>query len=271
MNDFYITLPSNTNPGDTTANFSIFPPQKINLPGKWEVALVEIQYPHSWNNIYGNKSKTQADNWIDVNYGKNENITVFVPPGYYATIHELLDAIHYGKEMTSESQKLPLKHNVPEKTAVVLEKYRWDFSFLYDPTLKRVKAKLSPKIKMLKLCPKIQYMLGFDSPDIIEDQQLAKFNHDLRVGFYSLFIYCNLVEPQVVGNITAPLLRNVHIEGKFGDIVEKIYQTPHYVPVIQKEIDRIEIDIKDDNNQSVPFQFGKSVVKLHFRKKRAIL
>ena len=134
MNDFYITLPSNTSPTDTTANFSIFPPQKINLPGKWEVALVEIQYPHSWNNIYGNRSKTQADNWIDVQYGQNKNITVFVPPGYYDTIQELLDAIHYGKEMASETQKLPLKYNVSEKTAVVLEKYQWDFSFLYDPT-----------------------------------------------------------------------------------------------------------------------------------------
>ncbi len=29
--------------------------------------------------------------------------------------------------------------------------------------------------------------------------------------------------------------------------------------------------MKDDDNQSVPFQFGKTVVKLHFRKKRSLL
>ncbi len=91
------------------------------------------------------------------------------------------------------------------------------------------------------------------------------------VGFYSLYVYCSLVEPQIVGNVMAPLIRSVHINGNYGDIIEKLYQTPHYVPVVAKEVDRIEIDIKGDDNQSVPFQFGKTVVKLHFRKKRSLL
>ncbi len=50
-----------------------------------------------------------------------------------------------------------------------------------------------------------------------------------------------------------------------------MFYLSHYVPVVAKEVDRIQIDIKDDSNLSVPFQFGKTVVKLHFRKKRALL
>ncbi len=118
---------------------------------------------------------------------------------------------------------------------------------------------------------KLRYILGFEQPKIYGDRNVAKYIPDIRVGFYSLYVYCSLVEPQIVGNVTAPLIRSVQIEGNYGNIIEKLYHTPHYVPIVAKEVDRIEIDIKGDNNQSVPFQFGKTVVKLHFRKRRALL
>ncbi len=114
-------------------------------------------------------------------------------------------------------------------------------------------------------------MLGFEHAAIYKERNRAKYIPDIRIGFHSLYLYSSLVEPQIVGNVTAPLLRSVHVKGNHGDIIEKLYNTPHYVPVVAKEIDRVEIDIKDDNNQSVPFQFGKTVVKLHFRRKRALL
>jgi hypothetical protein len=37
---------------------------------------------------------------------------------------------------------------------------------------------------------------------------------DLKRGFYSLFIYCDVVEPVDVGDIKAPLLRVVNISGR---------------------------------------------------------
>ena len=274
MNDFYLTLPSNTSKTDTTANFSVHLPYKLHLQGKWEVALVEIQYPHSWNNVYGEYGKRTPDNWLDVAFSNGFVTTVFVPAGYYGSITELIDGIRYGQEKASESldQTMKLNNDISEKINLQQENIdgvKFGFTFLYDATIKRVKCKfLEEQVTYIELSPKLQYMLGFDRPGLYNEKELAKYNHDTRVGFYSLFVYCSLVEPQIVGNVTAPLLRCVHIEGNYGDIIEKTYQSPHYVPVIAKEIDRIEIDIKDDNNQSVPFQFGKTVVKLHFRKKR---
>jgi len=283
MTDFYLTLPSNTpSLENKTSNFSVHLPSKLNLEGKWEVALVEIQYPHSWNNVFGSTANVLADNWIDVVFKNDFIATVYVPPGHYATIHDLLAGIEYGKHNTQESlmngykqlRKKPKENSkkqfqlLPTHIKDVLD----GFFFTFDDTIKRVRfKKWDSKVKNIEISEKLQYMLGFEHRNFYQDKQLGKYMPDLRGGFYSLYIYCSLVEPQIVGNVTAPLLRNVHIEGQYGDIVEKIYHSPHYVPVIAKEVDRIEIDIKDDKNQSVPFQFGKTVVKLHFRKKRMLL
>jgi len=285
MNDFYITLPSNTLPENTTAKFAVHLPTKLTLQGQWEVSLSEIQYPHSWNNIHGSVLADETkDNVINVTFENNLTISVFVPSGYYGTIHELLGAIQYGKEHASRSIEKGLEQMEKLKKKKVVKKFRKDltskhakairfgFMFEFDETLQRVRFKQFPtKIRSVVLSDRLKYMLGFDNTKLMKSKQKASFQPDIYGGFYSLFVYCSLVEPQIVGNVTAPLLRNVHIHGLHGDMVEKLFHAPHYVPVIAKEVDRIEIDIKDDNNQSVPFQFGKTVVKLHFRKKRNLL
>ena len=52
---FYPQLPSDsrldTFLDNTLAEYRVGLPQTITLEGEWEVALTEIHYPHSWNNI----------------------------------------------------------------------------------------------------------------------------------------------------------------------------------------------------------------------------
>ncbi len=290
MNDFYLTLPSNvtTDIRNTTSNFSVYLPNKLELQGKWEVALAEIQYPFTWNNIHGPLYEFR-DNWIDVTFINGYLTTIFVPVGYYGTVEKLLKAIKYGQENASKSLSKTIRGRHSEakrvtndtgpdtdKEDVLLKRHIKDikdgFGFMFDQTLNRVRFRMYPnKIRAVEISERLQYMLGFQQPKIIRSKALGKYMPDLRGGFYSLHVYCSLVEPQIVGNVTVPLLRTVHIEGKHGDIVEKLFDTPHYVPVMSKEISKVNIEIKDDSNQLVPFNFGKVVVKLHFRRKRTVL
>ena len=57
MNSFYLELvssaPSQVYPQNTMASFTIFLPDKIELDGSWEVALVEVSYPDICHNIEG--------------------------------------------------------------------------------------------------------------------------------------------------------------------------------------------------------------------------
>jgi hypothetical protein len=53
--EFQLTLPSNASitfsPDNKPANYTTTLPSPISLEGEWEVALIDIQYPHNWMNI----------------------------------------------------------------------------------------------------------------------------------------------------------------------------------------------------------------------------
>ena len=74
-----------------------------------------------------------------------------------------------------------------------------------------------------------------------------------------------------VGGDEAPLLRIVGVDAKQGEIVRKTYDNPMYIPVRIKKFDTIEIDIKSNTGEHVPFQYSKSEVILHFRKQNSQL
>ena len=58
VTQFYLHLPSNASldkfPENTLTEYRVCLLQTISLTGDWEVALTEIHYPHSWNNVQGN-------------------------------------------------------------------------------------------------------------------------------------------------------------------------------------------------------------------------
>ena len=52
-NQFLVTLPSNVKSNDknTPGQYETTLVTLINLPGEWEVALIDNTYPHSWINL----------------------------------------------------------------------------------------------------------------------------------------------------------------------------------------------------------------------------
>ena len=67
----------------------------------------------------------------------------------------------------------------------------------------------------------------------------------------------------------APLLRVVEACGEYGDTIHKTYERPLYIPLQKKHFDSLEIDIRSDNGLPVPFEYGKSLVTLHFRSSKS--
>ena len=66
----------------------------------------------------------------------------------------------------------------------------------------------------------------------------------------------------------APILRLVQVPSRsnFGRQVVIPYASPHYNPVAVNEFETITINVKDDTDSLIPFQFGRTQVKLHFRR-----
>ena len=98
-----------------------------------------------------------------------------------------------------------------------------------------------------------------------ERKHKGKVALDPNRGFNNLYVYCDAAETILVGEIKATLQRVVDAAGYFGDLIHQLYTTPHYVPVSRKEFSTVEIDMKDDTECPVPFEFGKVVATLHFR------
>ena len=69
-----------------------------------------------------------------------------------------------------------------------------------------------------------------------------------------------------MGDSEVQLLRIVPVEGKHGDMVTKAFQNLQYVPIVKKQFSTVEMNIKTDTGKDVPFESGKLITTLHFRR-----
>ena len=82
----------------------------------------------------------------------------------------------------------------------------------------------------------------------------------------TIYVYCDIVQPQIVGDTSAQLLKSIPAEGKFGDLIAKTFTNIQYVPIRTKSFEAVEVLLRNDTGDPVPFERGKVVITLHFRK-----
>ena len=111
-------------------------------------------------------------------------------------------------------------------------------------------------------------ILGFEVPlpDLLDKTTTSKYVADVNAGLYSLYVYYDIAETQLVGDSEVQLLRIVPVEGKHGDMVTKAFQNLQYVPIVKKQFSTVEMNIKTDTGKDVPFESGKLITTLHFRR-----
>ncbi|ELU03746.1 hypothetical protein CAPTEDRAFT_198648, partial [Capitella teleta] len=97
---FYLVLPSNSSfdfyPDNTVANYTTRLPRDIELSGKWEVGLEEIQYSHNWFSIQPSDAVVFAYSLGSESSDRGENDEWHyrkLDPGYYANKGEIVDAM----------------------------------------------------------------------------------------------------------------------------------------------------------------------------------
>ena len=105
-------------------------------------------------------------------------------------------------------------------------------------------------------------------PTIDKLKYTANIPHSMLPTFYSLYVYCDIVKHSFVGDSFTQLMRIVEVppQSKFRDQILFSYTNIHYMNLQVKEFDSIEINIKDDLGDPIPFLFGRTIVCLHFKK-----
>jgi hypothetical protein len=253
MSHFYITLPSDSSanyyPDNTIAPFTTKLPERIRLEGEYEMGLAEIIYPHTWYNVDNEDKKY----WVAaMGSGSNRMQTVYLPSGYYESGSDIAAVLN--REFSRLVQDVKAE-------------------FSYSESMGRFSLSAQARgSQILGMSEDLRRYMGFDLSTVLLDPvsfgTMAKQAFDVNRGLNLLYVYCDVAMHTIVGDTKTPLLRACNVAGKHGEFVRHTYVQPHYVPVGRREFDSIELAINNELGKPMPFEYGKSVVTLHFRRKR---
>ena len=208
------------------------------------MALSEFQYPRSWYNL------RNLDNHIYVDSGGQGYPSVsIIPHGYYPTVKEFVSAVN--KTLKTDANG--------------------DIWLTYNHLTRKMTTHVRNKAT-LGLTGRFASMVGFDKKRGDDNKEYGS-SVTRRFGSWisrHVFVH-NIVETQLVSDSKVSLLKVVKCSGEFGDNVSVNFPNLQYVPVNVKSFEMVEIDIKDDTQEKVPFEFGKVIVTLHFRQRRSPL
>jgi hypothetical protein len=243
-----MTLPSDSSlqyyPENTTACFKTKLSERISLDGEYEVGLAEIIYPHSWFDFNNYDSKMYV-----------HFVVGGVSPG---AVH-----VFQSGQFSSEENLLDKINNDINVDGIV---------FTWDSTKRKVALKIKYTHHPMYFSEHLKTLLGFDTVGpYTKGTYEATHTFDLKNSVLFLYVYSDIVSYSVVGDTKVPLLRVCDTDGEYGHTVRAIFTHPYYVPIARNDFDTIEININTELGIPVPFEFGKSVVTLHFRRKNKLL
>lgn len=248
---FYLTLLSNSSmdyfPDNKTTRFSTKLPKSIILEGMWHVGVVEFQYPCTMYTVQEHENIVYVTKLMKMSHESRHSTVYYkthIPATNYDNINHILSALNNIKE---------------------------NITFRYDELSKFVNVSIMDEnIKSISLSPQLSLQLGFEPHRNLADKGFGKCPANLHLGLPpQLFVYCDIIEPQIVGDVMTPLLRVIPLDPSkyiYGANKMHVFSPPHYLPIMRREFDTIEIDIRSNTGQKIPFQFGTVCIKLHFRK-----
>lgn len=240
--EFYITLLSDSStvlhPDNSTSCFTNKLQKRLVFYDSWEVALHEIHFPMTLCNFYGQNSRA----WTK--HGGMTRKRCIIENTYTLNVENILERIQ--KDLENEYTFKLFKNKVTCNSDIVDD----------------VRLRFTKTLAM---------QLGFPNNTDLRGQYIqAPHPPDFNVGIPSqAYIYCNIVKPQLFGDRVSQILKCItidiksYVHGGSGCIA---YKVPQYAPVALKEVDEISIDIKDREEEYLPFISGTCSVLLHFRR-----
>lgn len=132
------------------------------------------------------------------------------------------------------------------------------------------------EIQFAKECIQIRFskslakILGFQEYVKVESNTLISVRK-VRITrpFDKLFIYVSITEPILIGGVYAPLIRMINVDKDIGrnDTLHIDVHNLMYIPMSSLSINSVEINIRDDSGEFIPFTYGtKSSLTLHVKK-----
>ena len=96
-------------------------------------------------------------------------------------------------------------------------------------------------------------------------KHLTGFIHSTSYGSVNIFVYCSLIEFQIIASITSPLLRLTSLNRTKKGINWRQFSEPQYIPLKYRQFQDFAISILDEKGKPLHF-VDKIYLVLHFRK-----
>ena len=195
---FYLTLPNNSSLGDfpdnKTTSYRVKLPQTIDLERNWEGGLYSVSYPNTWYTL-------QDGSDTHIFYADKSGVfkQAIIDYGYYHSMQDLVKVVNKA-----------LAKNVND-----------NIKLTYNAVNRKATAQLTgTNSAYLVECP-LSLRYGDNDLKIVTKTTVSPYVTDLTVVSTS-YVYCNIVEPQVVGDTNVQLLKSIPAEGKFGEVIAKV-------------------------------------------------
>lgn len=247
MDYFYVTLPSNSSfntfSENTTTSYTTQLYKRVELEGKWNVAIVELQYPNTILNI------ADSRNSMVIEFKDGTRKTLVLPTGYYTNVESVVTSIN--------SHEIVRRFKIRVK--YIKSENKVGFSVI------------GADVGNLYFSDSVRNILGFSHERIFYAiDSVSEYSANVNNGLPNqIYIYCDIIENNMVGDTTAPLLRAISVDKSnhvFGTGRTIVFESPHYVPVMKRSFDTIDILLRSEKGKPIPFAFGTSCVKLHFKR-----
>lgn len=96
---------------------------------------------------------------------------------------------------------------------------------------------------------------------------IGRIPSDVNRGLNLLYVYCDVESDVLIGDSRASLLRVCNTDSEHCRIARVIYVRPHHVPVGRCKFDAIKTSINNELGRPMPFEFGRWLATLHFRRR----
>jgi hypothetical protein len=267
MSSFYVHLPSNTPvEGNKTNSFKVRLPKTLRFNSQWVVGLTVIVYPHSWPTL-----GTSEEQWLSIVWKDGALSTLTVPHQNLQSPIELEN--HLRQVMVEQRAKLLTRGREPPKSVLQARKPEYTtlakyLEFKYSSEAQRFHLQLHStlEIESVEISQQLAYTMGFHKTKL-ERSGFAKFAPDIKGGISSLYVYTpNLIEPVIIGDTIAPVLRIVNVKGARDEMVEDVFLGVQYHKLLVKEVSEISVELRTPAGQLVPFNYGCCTLTLQFKK-----